>query len=225
MPWSDSGGSYFDSLYNAGRRQTPLEQLTTQVSNLVTTLGGGDGQVAQDALKNAGLTSKDPLVLGQAFISDLLGKREQYRKDLPDIFRYYREGVERGRLTTSEAEQSVLSTYLAAGAKPRTAYKRAGQISRMEQGVPSQKSYERYVPFMQLSAEQLLGRNLKPREVKNYVSAARGLGITNPNDFAAAFGEMMLSSPEGISRQYRYRPTDVSVDKSASQAFQNMLNA
>jgi hypothetical protein len=54
---------------------------------------------------------------------------------------------------------------------------------------------------MQLNAQQLLGRNLSEGELNAYTEAFRGMGISKPADVSAAFGNMLLSTPEARSRE------------------------
>ena len=136
---------------------------------------------------------------GRKALGDVSSVYRQFGKNIGDYGSYLESAVQRGTMAPDLAEQSYLSAAMFSNAK--NPFKEAERLGTMEQGFVDPKKYERYQPFMQLNAEQLLGRNLSESEVKKYTEAFRGMGISKPADVSAAFGNMLMTTPEARSRE------------------------
>jgi hypothetical protein len=149
---------------------------------------------------SSGSGSTFGLDLGKKYIKDITKKDTQFKKeDLPDLFNTLTNQLSRGAISPDLAYQNYLNAARYAGVKKP--FSTAEKLATMEQGFVDPKKYERYTPFFQLNAEQLLGRTLSENEIKNYTEAFRGMGISKPADVSAAFGNMLLSTPEARSRE------------------------
>jgi len=171
-----------------------------------SSLPGPTGEQFQDLINEVRSSSADSgggsmlgIQAGRKALGDISSAYRQFGKNIGDYGSYLESAVQRGTMAPELAEQSYLSAAMFSNAK--NPFKEAERLGTMEQGFVDPKKYERYQPFMQLNAEQLLGRNLTESEVKKYTEAFRGMGISKPADVSAAFGNMLMTTPEARSRE------------------------
>jgi len=171
-----------------------------------SSLPGPTGEQFQDLINEVRSSSADSgggsmlgIQAGRKALGDISSAYRQFGKNIGDYGSYLESAVQRGTMAPELAEQSYLSAAMFSNAK--NPFKEAEKLGTMEQGFVDPKKYERYQPFMQLNAEQLLGRNLSESEVKKYTEAFRGMGISKPADVSAAFGNMLMTTPEARSRE------------------------
>jgi hypothetical protein len=166
----------------------------------------------------------NPAKYGVKAIKDIEKGTKQYAAtELPDLFARFQSDIAEGRLTPEQGSTAYEAAARGAGQLEGTIQK-ASKLSQMEAGVPSAKKYQRYTPFFQQTAQQMLGRTLSDPEIQNYVSSFQGLGVSNPSDVAATFGKLLTTSDEYKSRQYRFKPPAPASKPMDPTAFANMLN-
>jgi hypothetical protein len=171
-------GEQFQSLLN---RQSPYG------AAFGSSAGGGSGSMLG-------------IQAGRKALKDIAkGYKNFGKKDVKDLYGTLQSQIERGAISSDLAAEEYLNAAKFAGVK--NAFSTAETLATKKQGFVDPSKYERYTPFMQLNAEQLLGRNLSDTELKNYTEAFRGMGISKPADVSAAFGNMLLSTPEARSRE------------------------
>jgi len=166
----------------------------------------------------------NPAKYGVKAIKDIeKGTKEYGREELPDLFERFQLDIAEGRLTPQQASTAFEAASRGAGQIEGT-IKKASKLARAQAGVPSAKQYERYTPFFQQTAQQMLGRTLSEPEIQNYVSSFQGLGISNPSDVATTFGKFLTTGDEYRMRQYRFKPDMPTLNTGGAEAFAKMLN-
>jgi hypothetical protein len=190
MPKNKEDDNIYTRIYGADKSSLPgptgeqFQDLINEVRSSSAGSGGG---------------SMLGIQAGKKALGDVSSVYRQFGKNIGDYGSYLESAVQRGTMAPDLAEQSYLSAAMFSNAK--NPFKEAERLGTMEQGFVDPKKYERYQPFMQLNAEQLLGRNLSESEVKKYTEAFRGMGISKPADVSAAFGNMLMTTPEARSRE------------------------
>ena len=166
----------------------------------------------------------NPAKYGVKAIKDIeKGTKEYGREELPDLFERFQLDIAEGRLTPQQASTAFEAASRGAGQIEGT-IKKASKLARAQAGVPSAKQYERYTPFFQQTAQQMLGRTLSEPEIQNYVSSFQGLGVSNPSDVATTFGKFLTTGDEYRMRQYRFKPDMPTLNTGGAEAFAKMLN-
>lgn len=216
-----AGNSVWEQIAFGRQKEDPSAGLAKSIADLTTYLKGDE----------AGVASSSPISLGRKAIRDIKKGRNQYAAtEIPDLFSRYQTDIQAGRLTPAEASAAYEAAARGAGVTSGVV-KKAGELAAAMPGIPSKQLYERYVPFMQQSAQDLLGRQFSRPEIENYISSMQGLGVTNPLDVASTVGKLLTTGEEYQDRQtartYRYTPRSgmPTADTSATEAFQRMLNA
>ncbi len=167
----------------------------------------------------------NPAKYGVKAIKDIEKGTKQYKtEELPDLLQRFQYDIAEGRLTPQQASTAYEAAARGAGQIEGTIQK-ASKLARTQAGVPSAEGYQRYTPFFQQTAQQMLGRTLSDPEVQNYVSSFQGLGVSNPADVAATFGKFLTTSDEYQARQYRFKPETSKLNTGGAEAFGKMLNA
>lgn len=190
MPKNKEDNNIYTRIYGADNSSLPgptgeqFQDLINEVRSSSASSGGG---------------SMLGIQAGRKALGDVSSVYRQFGKNIGDYGSYLESAVQRGTMAPDLAEQSYLNAAMFSNAK--NPFKEAERLGTMEQGFVDPKKYERYQPFMQLNAEQLLGRNLSESEVKKYTEAFRGMGISKPADVSAAFGNMLMTTPEARSRE------------------------
>lgn len=196
MPKNKEDNDIYTRIYGADKSSAPgptgeqFENLTNALRASSAGLGSGGG---------GGGGSMLGLQAARKGLGDISSVYRRFGKNIGDYGSYLESAVQRGTMAPELAEQSYLSAAMFSNAK--NPFKEAERLGTIEQGFVDPKKYERYQPFMQLNAEQLLGRNLSENEVKKYTEAFRGMGISKPADVSAAFGNMLMTTPEARSRE------------------------
>jgi hypothetical protein len=193
MPKNKENSDIYSGIFGADKSSMPsptgeqFENLTNALRASSAGLGGG-GSGSMLGVREA-----------QKSLGDLSRVYRKFGKNIGDFESYLSSAVQRGTLAPELAEQSYLNAAMFSNAKKPL--EGAERLGTMEQGFVDPKKYERYQPFMQLNAQQLLGRNLSANEMNAYTEAFRGMGIYKPADVSAAFGNMLMTTPEARSRE------------------------
>jgi hypothetical protein len=182
----------YSRIYGADKSSTPGptgEQFQELMNQMKTYSSGSDGG-SMLGIQGARKT-----------LTDLTKRERQFGKyiDSGGLSSYLENAVQRGTMAPELAEQTFLNAAMFSGAKKP--FEGAQKLGEMKQGFVPKEKYDRYDPFFQLNAQQLLGRNLGSNELGAYKEAFRGMGIYKPADVSAAFGNMLLSTPEARSRE------------------------
>ena len=194
MPKNKEDNNIYAGIFGEDKSSMPgitsehFENLTNALRASSSGLGSGGGGGSMLGLRAA-----------EKGLKDISSVYRKFGKNIGDVESYLTGAVQRGTMAPELAGQSFLSAAMFSNAK--NPFKTAEKLETMEQGFVDPKKYERYQPFMQLNAEQLLGRNLSESEVKKYTEAFRGMGISKPADVSAAFGNMLMTTPEARSRE------------------------
>jgi hypothetical protein len=194
MPKNKEDNNIYAGIFGKDKSSMPgitsehFENLTNALRASSSGLGSGGGGGSMLGIRT---TEKG--------LGDISSVYRKFGKNIGDYESYLTGAVQRGTMAPELAGQSFLSAAMFSNAK--NPFKTAEKLETMEQGFVDPKKYERYQPFMQLNAEQLLGRNLSENEVKEYTEAFRGMGISKPADVSAAFGNMLMTTPEARSRE------------------------
>jgi hypothetical protein len=135
---------------------------------------------------------------GRKALTDISKGYRQFGKDIEGYGSYLGKAVQRGTMSPELAEQSYLNA--ARFANTKDPFTKAEELGSMAEGFVDPAKYEKFKPFMQLTAKDMLGRQFSGDEMSSYIEAARGLGISKGQDFAAFLGNTVLTSPEARSR-------------------------
>jgi hypothetical protein len=171
-----------------------------------SSLPGPTGEQFQDLINEVRSSSADSgggsmlgIQAGRKALGDISSAYRQFGKNIGDYGSYLESAVQRGTMAPELAEQSYLSAAMFSNAKKP--FEEAARLGTMEQGFVDPKKYEKFKPFMQLTAKDMLGRQFTGDEMAGYIEAARGLGISKGQDFAAFLGNTVLTSPEARNRE------------------------
>lgn len=216
-------GSYpFRETGRSNDQSAKFDELLRQQAEFLDYLKGDD---------IGGGVSGSPIQLGRKTIKDIKKAGKEYRtSELPDLFKRFQEDVASGYMTPRQASTAYESAARGAGQIEGT-IQQARKLAKMQGGVPSAEKYQRYFAPMQLASEQLIGQPLSEGELKNYVAAFQGMGLSpeNASDVMGTFGKMLTSSRKYRENEVIFRPDVVAQalpkqDKSASEAFQKLIN-
>jgi hypothetical protein len=191
--------SYYERILGGDRASGPSVSLSSDqfqtLLNKQSPYGGAFGSSS-----SSGSGSMIGIQAGKKALRDIeKGYRQLGGKNIEDLYSTLESQIQRGSISSDLAAEEYLNAARFSNAK--SPFSTAEKLATMEQGFVDPKKYERYTPFFQLNAEQLLGRTLSENEIKNYTEAFRGMGISKPADVSAAFGNMLLSTPEARSRE------------------------
>lgn len=189
----------YESILNAGQNTGPGVNLSSdqfeQLLNRSSPYGGSFGTGS-----SAGAGSMLGIQAGRKALQDITKGYGRFGKqDAADLFGTLESQIRRGAISTDLAAEEYLNA--ARFGNVKNAFSKAEKLATMDQGFVDPSKYQRYQPFMQLNAQQLFGRNLSEGELNAYTEAFRGMGISKPADVSAAFGNMLLSTPEARSRE------------------------
>jgi len=193
MPKNKEDNNIYAGIYGGDRSSMPgptgeqFENLTNALRASSAGLGSSGG-VSMLGLREAGKS-----------IGDISSVYRKFGKNIEGYSSYLGKAVQRGTMSPELAEQSYLNAAMFSGAKKP--FEGAQKLGEMEQGFVPKEKYDRYDPFFQLNAQQLLGRNLGSNELGAYKEAFRGMGIYKPADVSAAFGNMLMTTPEARNRE------------------------
>ena len=190
-----AGGTWIKGQQRTSSSESPTAGLEAKFDEFLNYMRGDD---------ITGGVSGSPIQLGRKALKDVQGAMATSKEELPDLFQSLGNKIATGRMSREEASNAFEMASRAVGGK--NTYKRADKLAGMTQGVAPASKYDPYRSFMNVSTEQMLGRQLSDPEFKNYVSAFQGMGITNPADVAASFGKMLTTSDEYKNRQFRFTP-------------------
>jgi hypothetical protein len=190
MPKNKKNDNIYTRIYGADKSSLPgptgeqFQDLINKVRSSSAGSGGG---------------SMLGIQAGRKALGDISSAYRQFGKNIGDYGSYLESAVQRGTMAPELAEQSYLNAAMFSGSKKP--FEGAQKLGEMEQSFVPREKYNRYDPFFQLNAQQLLGRNLSSNELGAYKEAFRGMGIYKPADVSAAFGNMLLTTPEARSRE------------------------
>ena len=190
MPKNKEEDNIYTRIYGADKSSLPgptgeqFQDLINEVRSSSAGSGGG---------------SMLGIQAGRKALGDISSAYRQFGKNIGDYGSYLESAVQRGTMAPELAEQSYLSAAMFSNAKKP--FKEAERLGTMEQGFVDPKKYEKFKPFMQLTAKDMLGRQFTGDEMTGYIEAARGLGISKGQDFAAFLGNTVLTSPEARNRE------------------------
>jgi hypothetical protein len=194
MPKNKEDNNIYAGIYGGDRSSMPgptgeqFENLTNALRASSAGLGSGGGGGSMLGLQAA-----------RKSLGDISSVYRGFGKDIKGYSSYLGKAVQRGTMSPELAEQSYLNAAMFSGAKKP--FEGAQKLGEMEQGFVPKEKYDRYDPFLQLNAQQLLGRNLGSDELGAYKEAFRGMGIYKPADVSAAFGNMLMTTPEARNRE------------------------
>lgn len=203
------------------KQESPTAGLESKFDELLSYLKGDD----------VGGTSGSLIQLGRRGIKDIKKGVKEFRGELPDLYTQFQGNVLSGRMTPEQAANAYLAASRGAG-EIKGSVAKAGKLAGLQQGIPAAEDYARFRPFMDISAQQLLGKPLSDADYQNYVSAFQGMGITNPQDVAASFGKMLTTSRDYRANEVIFRPEVIeekmlkskTEESPAYQAFQTLLS-
>jgi hypothetical protein len=189
--------SYYERILSGDRSSGPSVNLTGEqfqgLLNKQSPYGNAFGS-SSDSSSGSMLGIR----AGQKALTDVAQGYQNFGKDIKGYESYLSRAVQRGTMAPELAEQSYLNA--ARFGNVKDPYTKAEKLGSMAEGFVDPAKYEKFKPFMQLTAKDLLGRQLSGDEMTNYIEAARGLGISKGQDFAAFLGNTVLTSPEARSR-------------------------
>lgn len=196
-----AGISIADQIAAGRKPESPTAGLEAKFDEFLNFVRGED-------IEGAYSSSGSPIMMGRQAARDIRKGLSSFRQEeLPDLFRMYQEDINAERLTPMEARYAYANAARAAGAKDYT--EKAAELGKMPRGMTNREQYQRYIPFMQQSASDLLGRTFSQPEIENYISSLQGLNITNPADVASSIGKIITTGDEYKLRQYRFKPTQL----------------
>jgi hypothetical protein len=199
MSKNKESNDIYSRIYGARNSAGPSVTLTGDqfqtFMNRQSPYGGGFGGGS-----SSGSGSTLGIEAGRKALKDISkGYRRFGDQEASDLFGTLESQIRRGAISTDLAAEEYLNAARLGNVK--NAFSTADKLATMEQGFVDASKYERFKPFMQLNAGQLLGRNLSEGELNAYTEAFRGMGISKPADVSAAFGNMLLTTPEARSRE------------------------
>jgi hypothetical protein len=198
MPKKKEDNNTYASIYGADKSTGPAVAFTDdqfqQFMNRQSPYGSAFGSGS-----SSGAGSMLGIQAGKKALGEIASTYRKFGKNIGDYESYLSSAVQRGTMAPELAGQSYLSAAMFSNAK--NPFEGAERLGTMEEGFVDPKKYEKYQPFMQLNAQQLLGRNLSNDEITNYTEAFRGMGVYKPADVSALFGNMLLTTPEARSRE------------------------
>lgn len=203
------------------KQESPTAGLESKFDELLSYLKGDD----------VGGTSGNLIQLGRQGIKNIKKGTKEFRGELPDLYTQFKGNVLSGRMTPEQAANAYLAASRGAG-QIKGSVAKSGKLAGLQQGIPAAEDYARFRPFMDISAQQLLGKPLSDSDYQNYVSAFQGMGITNPQDVAASFGKMLTTSRDYRANEVIFRPEVIeekmlkskTEESPAYQAFQTLLS-